>query len=72
VFNCNSGASFIKSCFYMNNRFASYFPLLCCTMQGLITKSRKGLDPAVARYARGFGPEEVQDLHEGASLVEVV
>uniref|UniRef100_A0A0E0R127 Malic enzyme n=1 Tax=Oryza rufipogon TaxID=4529 RepID=A0A0E0R127_ORYRU len=39
---------------------------------GLITKSRKGLDPAVARYARGFGPEEVQDLHEGASLVEVV
>jgi hypothetical protein len=56
----------------MNNRFASYFPLLCCTMQGLITKSRKGLDPAVARYARGFGPEEVQDLHEGSSIVEVV
>lgn len=41
-------------------------------MQGLITKARKGLDPAVARFARGFGPEEVQDLHEGASLVEVV
>ncbi|KAL5224417.1 hypothetical protein ABZP36_011056 [Zizania latifolia] len=39
---------------------------------GLITKSRKGLDPAVARFARGFGPDEVQDLHEGASLVEVV
>jgi len=39
---------------------------------GLITKSRKGLDPAVARFARGYGPEEVQDLHEGASLVEVV
>uniref|UniRef100_A0ACD5TNB8 Uncharacterized protein n=1 Tax=Avena sativa TaxID=4498 RepID=A0ACD5TNB8_AVESA len=39
---------------------------------GLITKSRKGLDPAVARFARGYGPEEVQDLHEGASLVGVV
>jgi malate dehydrogenase (decarboxylating) len=41
-------------------------------MQGLITKGRKCLDPAVARFARGFGPEEVEDLHEGASLVEVV
>ncbi|XP_051189666.1 NAD-dependent malic enzyme 59 kDa isoform, mitochondrial [Lolium perenne] len=39
---------------------------------GLITKGRKCLDPAVARFARGFGPEEVEDLHEGASLVEVV
>ncbi|KAM3402547.1 hypothetical protein ACQJBY_006427 [Aegilops geniculata] len=39
---------------------------------GLITKSRKDLDPAVARFARGYGPEEVEDLHEGASLVEVV
>lgn len=41
-------------------------------MQGLITKGRKDLDPAVARFARGFGPEEVEDLYEGASLVEVV
>lgn len=39
---------------------------------GLITKARKGLDPAVARFARGYGPDEVPDLHEGASLVEVV
>ncbi|OEL15120.1 NAD-dependent malic enzyme 59 kDa isoform, mitochondrial [Dichanthelium oligosanthes] len=40
--------------------------------KGLITKARKGLDPAVARFARGYGPDEVPDLHEGASLVEVV
>lgn len=39
---------------------------------GLITKARKDLDSAVARFARGFGPDEVPDLHEGASLVEVV
>ncbi|GJN19812.1 hypothetical protein PR202_gb07122 [Eleusine coracana subsp. coracana] len=39
---------------------------------GLITKDRKGLDPAVARFARGHGPDEIEDLHEGASLVEVV
>ncbi|KAJ1294933.1 hypothetical protein BS78_01G184100 [Paspalum vaginatum] len=39
---------------------------------GLITKARKDLDPAVARFARGYGPDEVPDLHEGASLVEVV
>ncbi|KAG2564531.1 hypothetical protein PVAP13_7NG086700 [Panicum virgatum] len=39
---------------------------------GLITKTRKGLDPAVARFARGYGPDEVPDLHEGDSLVEVV
>ena len=30
------------------------------------------MDSAVARFARGFGPDEVPDLHEGASLVEVV
>ncbi|AQK64800.1 Malic enzyme [Zea mays] len=39
---------------------------------GLITKARKDLDSAVARFARGFGPDEVPDLYEGASLVEVV
>ncbi|CAN6282563.1 unnamed protein product [Urochloa humidicola] len=39
---------------------------------GLITKDREGLDPAVARFARGHGPDEIPDLHEGASLVEVV
>ncbi|CAN6287796.1 unnamed protein product [Urochloa humidicola] len=39
---------------------------------GLITKDREGLDPAVAPFARGYGPNEIQDLHEGASLVEVV
>jgi malate dehydrogenase (decarboxylating) len=39
-------------------------------MQGLITKNRKGLDPAVAPFARGHGPNEVQDLHEGASLLK--
>ncbi|KAL6641279.1 hypothetical protein ACP70R_019460 [Stipagrostis hirtigluma subsp. patula] len=39
---------------------------------GLITKDRQDLDPAVARFARGHGPDEIQDLHEGASLVEVV
>ncbi|KAF8672466.1 hypothetical protein HU200_049679 [Digitaria exilis] len=39
---------------------------------GLITKARKGLDPAVARFARGYGPDEIPDLPEGASLVEVV
>jgi malate dehydrogenase (decarboxylating) len=41
-------------------------------MQGLITKNRKGLDPSVAPFARGHGPDEVKDLHEGASLIEVV
>jgi malate dehydrogenase (decarboxylating) len=49
--------------------------MLSCVMlyiQGLISKDRKGLDPAVARFARGHGPDEVEDLHEGASLVEVV
>ncbi|KAG2537147.1 NAD-dependent malic enzyme 59 kDa isoform, mitochondrial-like isoform X1 [Panicum virgatum] len=39
---------------------------------GLITKDRKDLDPAVANFARGHGPNEIPDLHEGASLVEVV
>ncbi|TVU32111.1 hypothetical protein EJB05_23829 [Eragrostis curvula] len=39
---------------------------------GLITKGRKDLDPAVARFARGHSPNEIEDLHEGASLVEVV
>ncbi|CAN6298876.1 unnamed protein product [Urochloa humidicola] len=39
---------------------------------GLITKGREGLDPAVACFARGSGPDEIPDLHEGASLVEVV
>ncbi|CAN6298874.1 unnamed protein product [Urochloa humidicola] len=39
---------------------------------GLITKDREGLDSAVARFARGHGPDEIPDLHEGASLVEVV
>jgi hypothetical protein len=48
------------------------FLCYCCLMQGLITKNRKGLNPAVAPFARGHGPNEVQDLHEGASLVEVV
>ncbi|CAL4942825.1 unnamed protein product [Urochloa decumbens] len=39
---------------------------------GLITKDREGLDSAVARFARGHGLDEIPDLHEGASLVEVV
>jgi len=39
---------------------------------GLITKDRKDLDPAVSSFARGHGPDEIPDLHEGASLVEVV
>jgi hypothetical protein len=26
----------------------------------------------VAPFARGHGPDEVKDLHEGASLIEVV
>ncbi|CAL4925769.1 unnamed protein product [Urochloa decumbens] len=39
---------------------------------GLITKAREGLDPAVAGFARGSGPDEIPDLQEGASLVEVV
>ncbi|KAG2537154.1 hypothetical protein PVAP13_9NG251700 [Panicum virgatum] len=33
---------------------------------GLITKDRKDLDPAVANFARGHGPNEIPDLHEGA------
>lgn len=41
-------------------------------MQGLITKDRKGIDPAAAPFARGYGPEEVEGLKEGASLLEVV
>ncbi|XP_074591960.1 NAD-dependent malic enzyme 59 kDa isoform, mitochondrial [Curcuma longa] len=39
---------------------------------GLITKDRKGIDPAAAPFARGYGPEEVEGLKEGASLLEVV
>ncbi|WOL07192.1 hypothetical protein Cni_G15930 [Canna indica] len=39
---------------------------------GLITKDRKELDPAAAPFARGYGPEEVEGLNEGASLLEVV
>ncbi|XP_020094144.1 NAD-dependent malic enzyme 59 kDa isoform, mitochondrial isoform X1 [Ananas comosus] len=39
---------------------------------GLVTKARNSLDPAVAPFARGLGPGEVEGLHEGASLLEVV
>lgn len=39
-------------------------------MQGLITKERKGLDPAVAPFAKD--PREIEGLTEGASLAEVV
>ncbi|CAL9086913.1 unnamed protein product [Musa textilis] len=39
---------------------------------GLITKYRKDIDPAAAPFARGYGPEEVEGLTEGASLLEVV
>ncbi|GJM91154.1 hypothetical protein PR202_ga07501 [Eleusine coracana subsp. coracana] len=39
--------------------------------RALLPKDRKGLDPAVAPFARGHGPDEIKDLHEGASLVEV-
>lgn len=39
-------------------------------MQGLITKERKGLDPAAAPFAKD--PREIQGLREGASLLEVV
>jgi hypothetical protein len=39
-------------------------------MQGLITKERKGLDPAAAPFAKD--PREIEGLREGASLVEVV
>lgn len=48
------------------------FKLFLWTLQGLITKDRKGLDPAAAPFARGSGPEEVEGLKEGASLLEVV
>ncbi|KAB1214414.1 NAD-dependent malic enzyme 59 kDa isoform, mitochondrial [Morella rubra] len=37
---------------------------------GLITKERKGLDPAAAPFAKD--PREIQGLREGASLLEVV
>ncbi|CAN6310556.1 unnamed protein product [Urochloa humidicola] len=39
---------------------------------GLITKAREGLNPAVAPFARGYGPDEIPDLNEGASLFDVV
>ncbi|KAF3327881.1 NAD-dependent malic enzyme isoform [Carex littledalei] len=39
---------------------------------GLITKERKNLDPTAVPFARGFGPEEIQGLREGSSLLEVV
>ncbi|XP_072963970.1 NAD-dependent malic enzyme 59 kDa isoform, mitochondrial [Typha angustifolia] len=39
---------------------------------GLITKERKDIDPAAVPFARGFGPGEVEGLHEGATLLEVV
>ena len=39
-------------------------------MQGLVTKERQNIDPAVAPFAKS--PEETEGLREGASLVEVV
>lgn len=39
---------------------------------GLVTCARKDLDPEAASFARGTGPEEIEGLHEGASLLEVV
>ncbi|CAN6298875.1 unnamed protein product [Urochloa humidicola] len=39
---------------------------------GLITKAREGMNPALAPFSRGYGPDEIPDLHEGASLLEVV
>jgi hypothetical protein len=47
------------------NRLVAHVILCCCIMQGLITKDRKVLDPAVARFARGHGPDDVEDLLEG-------
>ncbi|XP_043716403.1 NAD-dependent malic enzyme 59 kDa isoform, mitochondrial-like [Telopea speciosissima] len=39
---------------------------------GLLTKERENIDPAAAPFARGFGPNEIEGLREGASLLEVV
>ncbi|CAN6465224.1 unnamed protein product [Victoria cruziana] len=47
-------------------------PFWLLDKDGLITKARRGLDPAAARFARGSGPGEMEGLGEGASLLEVV
>lgn len=39
---------------------------------GLVTQARKCLDPEAAPFARGPGADGVNDMHEGASLIEVV
>ncbi|KAF5187764.1 Nad-dependent malic enzyme [Thalictrum thalictroides] len=39
---------------------------------GLVTTDRKNIAPAAAPFARGCGPEEIEGLREGSSLVEVV
>lgn len=41
-------------------------------MQGLLTKERKGIDPAAAPFAKTLAETEEMGLREGASLVEVV
>lgn len=41
-------------------------------MQGLLTKERKGIDPAAAPFAKSLAETEEMGLREGASLVEVV
>lgn len=41
-------------------------------MQGLLTKERKGIDPAAAPFAKSVAETEEMGLREGASLVEVV
>ncbi|GJM91152.1 hypothetical protein PR202_ga07499 [Eleusine coracana subsp. coracana] len=61
----------MKWAFETLQRYRHRFCMFNDDVQGLITKDRKGLDPAVARFARGHGPDEIEDLHEGASLVEV-
>ncbi|XP_057980038.1 NAD-dependent malic enzyme 59 kDa isoform, mitochondrial isoform X2 [Malania oleifera] len=53
-----------------NNETAARNQFFLLDKDGLITKERKGIDPAAALFARA--PEEIGGLREGASLVEVI
>lgn len=42
------------------------------SLQGLITKDRKSVDPAAAQLAKSHGEVERYGLRDGSSLIEVV
>ncbi|KZV21822.1 NAD-dependent malic enzyme 2, mitochondrial [Dorcoceras hygrometricum] len=48
------------------------YAILAALLVGLITKERKGIDPAAAPFAKSHGEIEGLGLGEGSSLIEVV